>query len=71
MLQLATHVLVLEEFCGAKEQGRSFLRCEVLPDVQQVYNASEQRPTLSWANRRFIEDAGFLYDGSFVIIVRA
>ncbi len=71
MLQLATHVLVLEQFCGPKEQGGSFLCCEVLANVQQVYDASEQRPTLSWANWRFIEDAGFLYDGGFVIIIRA
>lgn len=69
MLQLATHVLVLEQFCGAKEQGGSFLCCEVLADVQQVYDAGKQRPALSWANWRFIEDACFLYDGGFVIIV--
>lgn len=71
MLQLDTHVLVLEQFCGAKEQGGSFLCCEVLADVEQVYDAGEQRPTLSWANWRFIEDAGFLDHGGFVIIVRA
>lgn len=71
MMQLATHVLVLEQFGGAKEQGCGFLCCEVLADVQQVYDAGEQRPTLSWTNGRFIEDAGFLDDGGFVIIVRA
>lgn len=61
---------MLEQLCGAKKEGRSFLCCEVLANVEQVNDSSEQRPTLSWAYWRFIEDAGFLDDGSFVIIVR-
>ena len=62
---------MLEQLSSAEKQGGSLLRSEVFPDIQQVYNAGEQCPTLSWADRGFIEDSGLLYDGSFVIVVGA
>jgi hypothetical protein len=71
MSQSVTHVLVLEQLGGSKKQSCGLLGSKILANVQQVHDASEQRPAFSWANWRFIENTGLLYDCSFVIVVGA
>lgn len=64
-----TDILVLEKLGDTEEQCCRFLRSERLSDIEQVYDLGKQSPTFSRADGRFVEDAGLLNDGRFVMIV--
>lgn len=67
----STHIFVLKQFCSSKEQRSALLRAKVLANVEKVDNPREESSALAWADGRVIEDAGFLDDCGFVIVVRA
>lgn len=67
----STYIFMLEQFGGAKEQRGSLLRAEILANIQKVNDPGEQSSTLARADGRIIEDAGFLDDRSFIVVVGA
>lgn len=60
---------MLEQFGGAKEQRSGLLRAEILADIKEVNDPREESSTLAWADGRIIEDAGFLDDCGFIVVV--
>lgn len=59
---------MLEQLRNAKEKGGGLLSGESLPCVQKIYDPGQEGPAFPGRYRRFVEDAGFLYDGGFVVV---
>ena len=62
---------MLEQLRRAKEQSCGLLGAERLADIEEIDDAREQRSTLAGAYGGFIEDAGFLDGGGFIVVVSA
>lgn len=62
---------MLEKLRGSKEQSSGLLRTECLADIKQVDYPREECPAFPRTDGGIIENASFLNDGSFVVVVRA
>ena len=62
---------MLEQLGCAEEQRGGLLRAEALANIQEVDNPREESSTLPRADGRIIEDASFLDDCGFIVVVGA
>jgi len=61
---------VLEQFRHAEEQRRRLSRGERLPDIDEVDDTRQERPTFPRGDRRLVECPSFLDDCRLVVVER-